>query len=423
MYYLHCVSCGRRFGRDRMHYTCPDCGGLNGTLEVRYDYVKLRKQLTRDSFEATGENSILRYRALLPLGKQHPSPPLRLGMTPLYNSGKLAVQLGIGQVFLKDDSQNPSLSLKDRATLISLLKAKEFGYEVVSTASTGNAAASLACWSAALGFRNVIFVPKTIPEAKLVQLMVYDARIVLVDGNYDLAFDLCLDVCRENNWYNRSTAINPYNVEGKKTVSFEICEQLEWNLPEYIFVPVGDGCIISSVWKGFTDLYQAGLIDKLPKLVACQAEGSASIARSFRQGLHKPLQIQSKTIADSISVDLPRDGVKAIIALRESEGDAVTVTDEEIMAALHELASLTGIFVEPSSAVTWAAARKFFSTNVHGNDTDALLLLTGSGLKDLASARAAVKGGITTNISPDDDNLAARLAGFMLNKEENENGL
>ena len=181
-------------------------------------------------------------------------------MTPLYKLADLAAEYGISQLYIKDDSFNPSLSLKDRASAVALLKAKELGFQTVSTASTGNAAASLSCLGAHLGMPAIIFVPDSIPKAKLLQLRIFRASIILIQGNYDNAFDICREVSSVKEWYNRSTGINPYNLEGKKTVAFEICEQLDFDLPDLVFVPVGDGCIISGVWKGFNDFYQIGLI-------------------------------------------------------------------------------------------------------------------------------------------------------------------
>jgi threonine synthase len=331
-------------------------------------------------------------------------------MTPLYRFPRLAERCGVEKLFIKEDSQNPSLSCKDRASLISILKAQELGFSTITTASTGNAAASLACLSASLGAHCIIFVPKSIPQAKLVQVKIHGAKVVLVEGNYDSAFNLCRQVADQNKWYNRSTAINPYNLEGKKTVAYEICEQMGYKVPDYIFVPVGDGCIISGVWKGFTEFLQLNLIDHLPRLIACQAAGSDSIYQSFKNGLNRPITVASNTIADSISVDLPRDGVKALRALNESNGDVITLSDEEILAAMAQLAEFTGILTEPSSAAAFAGFTKYHQGGNIKPSAGIVILLTGSGLKDVAAAQRATKAARQITINPQEKGLAQKLA-------------
>ena len=275
-------------------------------------------------------------------------------MTPLYEFPDLAKKSGIDGLYIKDESYNPSLTLKDRASAVALVKAQELNYKTVATASTGNAAASMACIGSHLKLQSIIFIPESIPRAKLIQLRIYGAKIVMVKGKYDQAFEICREISQKKFWYNRSTAINPFNLEGKKTVSFEICEQLDFDIPDVIFVPVGDGCIISGVWKGFTDFYKIGLIDRLPRLIACQAEGSAAIYNTFKKKSDIPEPVRAITVADSISVDLPRDGVKALRALSESNGDCVTVSDQSILSAQQQLASEKGIFCEPSAATAFA---------------------------------------------------------------------
>lgn len=377
----HCISCGKEFDLNRVNYTCPDCGPLAGTLDITYDYSGASlPQDIRTLFDFTG---------LLPVDGLRFGTPLRVGNTPLYSFASFAKQHNIRDFLFKDDSLQPSLSLKDRASAVNLAHARQHGYEIIATASTGNAAASLACLSASQNMTCVIFVPRSIPEAKLAQLKIFGAKIVMVDGTYDDAFDLCSKVCTELNWYNRSTAINPVNIEGKKTVLLEIFLQMKRSLPDVIFVPVGDGSIFSAVYKGCFDLQQMGLIDKIPKLVACQASGSSAIFRAFQKGLTIPEAVEANTLADSISVDLPRDGVKALRAIRECKGYALSIPDEAILSGISGLAREFGIFVEPSSACAFAGFLQASNNNMIEANTSALVLLTGAGLKDLKSANRA----------------------------------
>ena len=267
---LSCVICGKAYQENTALYTCPVCGDL-ATLRVSYNYDAARRALTRESLGAQPFSDQWRYLPLLPLKASTVSFPLRVGATPLYPVPRLRQALGLERLWVKDDTGSPSGSLKDRASAVAILKGRELGFETIATASTGNAAASLACLSASLGIRCRIFVPESAPAAKMVQLLVFGADVLPVQGTYDDAFQLCIEACREFGWYNRNTGYNPYMVEGKKTVSMEIVEQLGSEPPDLVVVPVGDGCILSGVWKGFVDLKRIGLIDRLPRLVAAQA--------------------------------------------------------------------------------------------------------------------------------------------------------
>jgi len=233
--------------------------------------------------------------------------------------------------------------------------------------------------------KPVIFVPRTAPPAKLAQLLVYGATVLSVDGTYDQAFDLCRQACDEFGWYNRNTGYNPFTREGKKTCAFELCEQLGWKVPDFVFVSVGDGNIISGLWKGFTDFKALGLIDKLPKMVAVQAEGSAAITNAWKKG-GPVLPVSGKTVADSISVSLPRDGAAAVAAVKKSKGFAVTVSDREILAAIPAVAQGAGVFSEPAGAAAYAGlARCAAAGQVRENDS-VVVVVTGNGLKDVAGA-------------------------------------
>jgi threonine synthase len=292
-------------------------------------------------------------------------------------------------LWLKDDSRNPSASLKDRASIIAVLRAEG---RTVACASTGNAASSLAVQAASVGLPCYIFVPHNAPRAKIVQLLMCGATVFAVQGSYDDAFDLCIEACNTFGWYNRNTGYNPYLVEGKKTVGLEIAEQLEWQVPDSVLVPTGDGCIISGVYRGFEDFYRLGMIDRIPRMIAVQAEGSPAIVRALEgDGVVRPYPAQ--TIADGISVGLPRNGAMAVKIIRESGGFGVTVTDEEILAAEKELARLTGVFAEPSGAAGYAGLLRLLNEGKMATDERIVLLVTGSGLKSI-DAVVGIAGGV-----------------------------
>ncbi|MDD5305652.1 MAG: threonine synthase [Elusimicrobia bacterium] len=379
---LRCVECAAEFGLAETKYICPRC---RGNLSVVYDYKALRKRISRKSLKADPERTLWRYLDILPLDGRAGVPPVHAGWTPLYHALKLGSAIGLKNLYLKDDGRNPSASFKDRASAVVAARAFETGEKTVAGASTGNAAASLACMMAQRETKPVIFVPRTAPSAKLAQLLVFGAVVLSVDGTYDEAFDLCRQACDEYGWYNRNTGYNPFTREGKKTCAFELCEQLNWKVPDFVFVSVGDGNIISGLWKGFTDFHALGLIDKLPKMVAVQAEGSAAIARAWKNGgAIRP--VSGKTVADSISVSLPRDGAAAVKALKESGGFAVLVSDREILAAIPAVARGANVFAEPAGAAAYAGLAKCAAAGkVRANDS-AVVVVTGSGLKDVSSA-------------------------------------
>jgi len=289
---------------------------------------------------------------------------------------------------------NPSASIKDRASAVALLRAAAMGADTVAVASTGNAGSSTACVAAAMGLRAVVFVPETAPKAKLTQALAYGATVLGVRGSYDDAYDLCMQVCDERGWFNRSTGLNPFTREGKKTSMFEIWEQLG-HTPDRIIVPTGDGNILSSAWKGWRDLHAAGLIDSLPRIDCAQSQGSAAICRSVKRvRAGEPVTdwclanietVAAHTVADSISVDKPRDGLAAVKAVIDSGGEAVTVSDDEILSAISELASMAGVFAEPAAAAPWAVAKRLAEDGRIGRDEHVVLLITGSGLKDVAA--------------------------------------
>lgn len=383
---LQCVLCGTTYHAGDIEYTCPACGPL-GVLEVHYDYEQVAQHISRRQLMEQRDTTLWRYRALLPISySRKEMPPLAVGGTPLYAVERLRNRLGMPHLWLKDDTRNPSASLKDRASIIAVALAQG---QTVACASTGNAASSLAVQAASVGLPCYIFVPHNAPRAKIVQLLMCGATVFAVQGSYDDAFDMCIDACNIFGWYNRNTGYNPYLVEGKKTVGMEIAEQLDWHVPDTILVPTGDGCIISGVYRGFADFYNLGMIDRIPRLIAVQAEGSPAIVKALEgDGVVRPYPAQ--TVADGISVGLPRNGAMAVRYIRASGGTGVTVSDEEILAAEKELARLTGVFAEPSGAASYAGLLRLLAEGKIAHDERVVLLVTGSGLKSIdAVAQAA----------------------------------
>ncbi len=387
---LKCATCGNEYQPNQIDYTCPTCGPLFGTLDVIYDYEKIKPTLTRSILSENKRQDHWRYLPILPILNPDFIQPLSVGWTPLYNSKKLASEWGIKSLIIKDDGRNPTASFKDRASAVAVVKALEKSVTTVTAASTGNAASSWSAFTALAGLEAIIFVPQNAPKAKLAQLLLYGAKVFQVQGTYDDAFDLCCQAAEKWGWYNRSTAINPYLGEGKKTGALEICEQLNWKIPDYIFVSVGDGCILQGTWKGFKDFYALGLIDKLPKIVGVQAEGAAPLFHAWQKGAMQCEPLEAKTVADSISVGIPRDQVKALRAVRESDGKFVPVSDAEILEAMSILARRVGVFAEPAGATALAGARKLCETGGLRQDDEAAVFITGNGLKDVEGAMKAV---------------------------------
>jgi threonine synthase len=390
-----CFACAAIAPADYDGFLCPGCGG---NLDITYDYAAVAEEVAIGFAQEQPE--LFRYQPFLPVRAPASRFPLRIGGTPLYEASRLGQQAGLRRLYLKDETGNPSASLKDRASAVALCRAIDRGARVVSTASTGNAGSSLACLAAALGMQAVVFVPANAPSAKLTQLLSYGAKVLAVQGSYDEAYDLCLAASDEFGWFNRSTGFNPFTREGKKTCSFEIWEGLDGEVPDRVVVPTGDGNILSGIWKGWRDLQAAGLIQRLPKIDCVQSESSAAIAgtvQRLRNG-HEAVtdwsavsvdKVQADTIADSISVDQPRDGLAAAQAIIESGGEAITLPDQNILAAISEMARFTGLFVEPAAAAPWAAVRQMADDRLIDADERVICLVTGSGLKDPASAGKA----------------------------------
>jgi threonine synthase len=383
---LQCINCGKDHKLDEVKYTCLACGG---NLQVLYDYNLIKKRLNYEVLKENQDRSLWRYMDILPLAGFKNIPPVQVGWTPLYKADRLGAAAGVPNLYIKDDGRNPSASFKDRASAVVVAKARELKEKVITTASTGNAASSLACLTASLDMKTVIFVPETAPAPKVAQLLVFGAVVIMVKGTYDDAFDLCLKASQEYGWYNRSTGVNPFTREGKKTCAFEICEQLKWETPDKVFVSVGDGNIISGMWKGFVEFHRLGIIDKLPQMIAVQAEKSDAVKRAFESG-GEIQAVSGETIADSISVSVPRDGLAAVMAIKDSGGFAVSVTDAEILEAIPQIARGSNVFAEPAAAASYAGLKKAAAAGKIKDSESAVVLISGNGLKDVQSAMKSV---------------------------------
>lgn len=403
---LKCVLCGKEFEPSADVCVCDACG-LDGTLDVLYDMDEAKKRLTRESLAANRDMTLWRYGAILPVDDAANIPPLAVGWSPLYKNERLASEYGVKELFIKDDGRNPTASLKDRASAVGVAKALDFGRSVVACASTGNAASSLSGFAAVAGLKSYIFVPERAPAAKVTQLLIYGANVVLVKGDYADAFSLATAAIERFGWYNRNCAINPFLVEGKKTCALEIAEQLGWDVPDRVFISVGDGCCVSGLYKGFSDLLELGLIDKMPKITGVQAEGSPPIYDAIVSGSERVSFVRAETIADSISVGSPRNWAKALRAIRKSGGGAVTVSDAEILSAIPELARKSGVFGEPAGVTGFAGFRKMAGLGQISGDERVAIVVTGNGLKDIDSAKKAVGSAITC--PPDIGELASKL--------------
>ncbi len=423
---FECIDCGQQYHPAQVRYLCPSCSLSNsadlppqGVLKTLYDYQGIRQGPMKrgDGFMCLKGNGFL---DLLPIAHLESMPPLWVGNTPLYGFDAFDGPGGFpGRVFFKDDSQNPTFSFKDRASAIVSAYALEQGFETIVAASTGNAGSSIAGICASQGQQAVVLVPDKAPLAKLVQILMYGACIVPVKGTYDDAFELSIQATRHFGWYNRNTAFNPLTIEGKKTVAFELFEQMGFRVPDRIFVPVGDGVILSGVYKGFEDLLKLGLIDRMPVVVAVQSEGSDNLVRNLDAAVFESRP--GHTLADSISVDAPRNFYMARQFLHTHEGEAITVSDKDILTAAAFLARKTGLFTEPASAAGFAGFLSYAREGRISAKSDHVVLLTGSGLKDLQAVRKGLP--LPPSIEPGIEQLSGLYECFMnTDKSLNEPG-
>jgi threonine synthase len=401
---LRCFVCGSVYAYGNV-FTCPSCG-TEGILDVTYDYDMIAKELSRHPFRSR-PNDQWRYSDLLPISRDVPVPPLHIGWTPVYDAPRLAEAVGIRQLFLKDDGRNPTNSFKDRASSVGVMKAIEYGFTTIACASTGNAASSLAGLSAALGMKSYIFVPQRAPEPKITQLLIFGATVLRVQGTYENAFDLCRTACEKYGWYNRNSGTNPFLVEGKKTAGLEIGEQFGKDIPDWAVVSVGDGCTIGGIGKGLQEMKKLGLIGRVPRLLGVQADGARPIVDSFMSG-KELVPSDTHTLADSIAVGTPRNWRRAIHQVKLSHGDMLAVSDEEILDAMRLTARLGGVFGEPAGVTGVAGLRKAVEKGIVKKNENAVVVITGNGLKDIQSARQAV--GQPIDVAPNINALMAALS-------------
>ncbi|MGA9115613.1 MAG: threonine synthase [Bacteroidota bacterium] len=398
---LRCVLCGIQYPHGDI-LTCPACGE-EGILDVESDLESIRSALTREPLEGRPP-TLERYRDFLPVSPSIAFPPLAAGWTPVVRAERLGRIAGLRELFLKDDGRNPTASFKDRASIVGVMKAGEFGYGTIACASTGNAASSLAGIAAASGLPCVIFVPEAAPEPKLTQLLIFGAVVFRVRGTYEDAFRLSALSCRAFGWYSRNSGTNPFLVEGKKTAGLEVAEQTAGSPPDWVAVPVGDGCTVGGIGKGLREMAALGRLRAAPRLLGIQAEGASPIAHAFG-GTGSLIPAVPRTLADSIAVGTPRNWRRALHEIRSSGGAMVTVEDGEILEAMRLCARHAGVFAEPAAAAALAGLLKAVRTGVISAGESALVMITGNGLKDIRSARRAA--GTEFTVDPDLDQVRA----------------
>ncbi len=389
---FECVDCGKQHAVDKgVIYLCKTCGDKQvegkpppGALKTLYDYDAITRNVR--VFKSLKTNA---YTDILPVKTAESYPPLRIGNTPLYPFKIMNGKTLPYHLFIKDDSQNPTFSYKDRASALVSAYAKENGIDTIVAASTGNAGSSIAGICASQGQKAVVLVPHTAPEAKVSQIMMYGAQILPVRGTYDQAFDLSIALSDTHGWFNRNTGYNPLTIEGKKTAAFELFDQMQGKEMDRIFVSVGDGVIISGIYKGFEDLVKLGFMEKVPVIVAVQAEKSDNLVRNMDSDTFEAKA--SSTLADSISVDVPRNFNMAKKFLKTYGGEWLSVSDDEIMQAASVMARNTGIFAEPAAAAAYAGLLRYERDDKLPTGSNNVVMSTGSGLKDLKAIKGALE--------------------------------
>jgi threonine synthase len=375
-----------------MLYVCPTCSGKQEVGGVTRGVLEVVVEDLPTSWPEARPGSAKFLTAFLPINDPRHLPPLPVGDTPLLAAQRFRGELGMDRLWIKDDTRNPSGSTKDRASQLVVAKALEYDVDTVATASTGNAATALAAVAASAGLRAVVFVPADAPPAKLVQMMSYGAEVLPVTGSYDDAFELSLAACEHFGWYNRNTAFNAFTIEGKKTAALEIAAVMAPDAPDVVVVTAGDGVITAGLAKGFADLEAAGLLSHRPRLIVVQPEGTAAIATALRRGADEIVPVAgAASIADSLTVEAPRNALMCLREVRASNGAGVIVSDDAILAAIPRLASITGIFAEPAAAAAFAGLETALAEGLVNRDERVVILVTGSGLKDVAAAKRALE--------------------------------
>ncbi len=409
---LKCRECHRYYPTEAL-YVCEFCFG---SLEVDYDYDRIKTVLSREKI-SQGPKSIWRYRELLPIDGD-PTVGFHAGFTPLFRADNLARELGMKELYIKDDSVcHPTLSFKDRVVAVALTKAKELGFSTVACASTGNLAGSVSAQAAWAGLNRFIFIPADLEVGKIVGSLTYAPNLVAVEGNYDDVNRLCAEIANKYRWAFVNINIRPYYAEGSKTYGYEVMEQLGWCTPRHIVVPVASGSLLVKIWKSFNEFKKLGLIDKVDsKVYAAQAEGCSPVTTAFRDKSEIIKPVKPKTIAKSLAIGNPADGPYALDALRESGGAAESVTDDEIVQAIKLLARTEGIFTETAGGVTVATTKKLVENGVIPKDESCVICITGNGLKTQEAVSDHI--GKPYRIKPSVDSFEQALRGETKIKQE-----
>ena len=384
---VRCRECGREHDVAPI-YTCEWCFG---PLEVTYDYDEIKKTISRERI-AAGPLSMWRYQDLLPVDR-NPALDLGAGFTPLVRADRLAAELGLGELWIKNDTVNPTNSFKDRVASTALSKAVEFGFTTAACASTGNLANSVAAHAAHAGLRSFVFIPANLEQGKIVTTAVYGGNVVAIDGNYDDVNRLCAELAGTYRWAFVNVNLRPFYAEGSKTLAFETAEQLGWELPDHVVVPVASGSLLTKIRKGFDELYKVGLIHEEPhvRVSGAQADGCSPVATAFASGSDTIKPVKPDTIAKSLAIGNPADGYFAIDAVRKSGGVIGSVSDDEVVEGIKLLARTEGIFGETAGGVTIATLRKLAQEGVVRSDERVVAYITGHGLKTIEAMAPTVR--------------------------------
>lgn len=401
---LRCKECGEELPLGAS-YACEFCFG---PLEVVYDHDHLRRTVSREAI-AAGPPSMWRYADLLPCAPEDPTAGLPVGLSPLVRAPRLAERLGLGEVWVKNETANPTHSFKDRVVSVALQKARELGYEVAACASTGNLAQSVAAHAAAAGMTSYVFVPADLEQQKIVATGIYGCTLVAVDGTYDDVNRLCMELAADRPWAFVNVNVRPYYSEGSKTLAYETVEQLGWSLPDRCVVPVASGSLFTKIHRGFTELLDLGLVDGgVPAMNGAQARGCGPVAAAYEAGLDFVAPVRPDTIAKSLAIGNPADGLFALDVARGTRGGIDGVSEQEITEGIQLLAETTGIFTETAGGVTTAALRRLADRGDIGRDERVVLYITGDGLKTLDAVAERVE---PVTITPTVDAFEQALAG------------
>jgi len=402
---LRCRECGRTYPAEALH-VCDYCFG---PLEVTYDYERVTATITRERI-AAGPRTIWRYGDLLPVADPNPVD-LGAGFTPLVRADRLAAELGLGELWIKDDTANPTGSFKDRVVSVALTKARQLGFKIAACASTGNLANSVAAHAARAGMDSVVLIPHDLEKAKVTMTSVYGGRVFAVEGSYDDVNRLCAELTSEQpEWAFVNVNVRTYYAEGSKTLAFEVAEQLGWQAPDHVVVPIGSGSQLTKVDKGFKELWQVGLLDEEPhvRVSGAQAQGCSPVATAFAEGTDAIRPVKPNTIAKSLAIGNPADGWYALDTIRKSGGSCASVTDGEVLDGIRLLARTEGIFAETAGGVTIASLAKLVSEGVIRPDERVVAMVTGHGLKTVEALANVV--GPTATIAPTLESFAEAMA-------------